>query len=377
MNKRLTYIIGIVTSCIVIGCANVDVDDVNKQSNLPNAIYIDGAENSPMKKVVVDNLGGEVTFLPRAANLLTSAVQVDIAIDSLSLVHYNKKNETFYQLLPTEYYEIEKAAVTIQAGNVSAEPVKLKIRKSALKVNPSVKYAVPVKLTTRSSVSVLESCSYAVFVLERVLETSAIRQKGFYMRCDLADANNPMVLKEWTLHYGMKIDRWFNNQQPVMSSFYSRITGNGKLQYKPGGSDDPKGFSKQSIMPGKWYHITYTYKNQYVKAYINGVLEFELEVPSQNEVHTKIQASFGNFEGYLRDIRLYSKALSPAQIAENLYVENPANPDLLVYAPLDKELGLKDVSGNGRDFKAYKTGGNQAYSEGQITWQSPLYFPEK
>ncbi|MGR4860252.1 DUF1735 and LamG domain-containing protein [Bacteroides pyogenes] len=379
MKKTFKYLLAGIPAFLIASCANVDVDDVNAQTGLPNAIYLDGVQSSPMKKVVVDKNGGEATFLPRAANLLTSDVNVNITVDQVSLDLYNKEYGTSYKVLPAEHYDIEKTAVTIKSGTVSAEPIKLVIKKSALTVNPSFKYAIPVKVSTTSSLSVLEANSYEVFALDRVLETSAIHQEGFYMRCDLVPPpyENPMVLKEWTLHYGMKIKSWFANQQPVMGSFYSRITPDGKLQYKPGGSDDPKGFSKQSIQPGKWYHVTYTYKNQHVKAYINGVLEFEFDVPSTNENYSKIQASFGNFKGHLRDIRLYKKALTDFQITENLYVEDPTNPDLIVYAPLTKESALKDVTGNGYDFKAYTSGSNEPYPLDKIKWESPLYFPEK
>ncbi|MBR8704470.1 DUF1735 and LamG domain-containing protein [Bacteroides pyogenes] len=375
MKKTFKYLLAGILAFLIASCANVDVDDVNAQTGLPNAIYLDGAQSSPMKKVVVDKNGGEATFLPRAANLLASDVNVNITVDQASLDLYNKEYGTSYKVLPAEHYDIEKTAVTIKSGTVSAEPIKLVIKKSALTVNPSFKYAIPVKVSTTSSLSVLEANSYEVFALDRVLETSAIQQKGFCMRCDIEPT---MVLKEWTLHYGMKIESWFDNQQPVMGSFYSRITRDGKLQYKPGGSDDPKGFSKQSIQPGKWYHVTYTYKNQHVKAYINGVLEFEFDVPSTNENYSKIQASFGNFKGHLRDIRLYNKALTPSQIAENLYVEDPTNPDLVVYAPLTKESKLSDVTGHGYDFKAYKPGNKEPYLDLHlIKWEFPLYFPEK
>lgn len=55
----------------------------------------------------------------------------------------------------------------------------------------------------------------------------------------------------------------------------------------------------------------------------------------------KSKPSFGNFVGYMRDIRLYDCALTSDQIMENLYVEDPTNKHLLVYAPLTKESGLK------------------------------------
>lgn len=54
MKKRLNYILTGVLSFIVFGCANVDVDEVNAQKNLPNAVYMEEVESSPMKKILLE-----------------------------------------------------------------------------------------------------------------------------------------------------------------------------------------------------------------------------------------------------------------------------------------------------------------------------------
>lgn len=357
-------------------CSSVDVDQVNNENDLPNAIYMEGVQSSPMKKVLVEGNGAEVDFSARAANLVKKDIRVSFSVDTTVLNRYNAEYGKNFKLLPEDCYEIEKVESVIKAGDYCTEPILVNINEKASTVNPSFKYAIPIKVSANDGTKVLQNNSFQIIALDRILETSAMRQAGFYMRCDLAEPGAPMVLKEWTLHYGMRVDSWFDNQQPVMGSFYSRITRDGKLQYKAGGSDDPAGFSIQRITPNKWFHVTFTYKNQHVKMYLNGVLEREFDV-TNNDNWFKIQASFGNFRGYLRDIRLYNKALTNAQIVDNLYVEDPTNPMLITYVPLTKETGIKDVSGHGRDFKAFTTGSNTDYDLSQIQWLSPLYFPEK
>ena len=87
--------------------------------------------------------------------------------------------------------------------------------------------------------------------------------------------------------------------------------------------------------------------------------------------------SWGAFEGYVREIRLYNKALTAFQVADNLYIETPDNPDLLFYAPLDKKTGIKDVSKKQNTIKVYVPGSGDGteYDQSLITWSNEK-FPE-
>lgn len=356
----------------VFSCSAVDIDGVNSENGLPNAIYVDGVQSSPVKKVVVGENGAVTSFQPRTANLVKSDLELEFVVDAEVLNQYNAKFGTSYQVLPEDQYEMSATKVTIKAGSASDKPVDIAIKGSALDLDGAIKYAIPLRICDNASMPVLANTSYQIIVADRAVKTTAMRQEGFCIRTEFEQVE----LKEWTLHYCMQVKSWFANQQPVMSSFYSRITPEGKLQYKPGGSDDPKGFSKQTITPGKWFHVTYVYKNQHVKAYINGALEFELDVPSDNEKVSVVRSSYGNFRGIVRDIRLYKTALTEFQINESLYIEDPANPNLFLYTPLNQESGLKDVSGNGHDMKAFYPDSDDEYDESKIEWLGPYLFPE-
>ena len=139
---------------------------------------------------------------------------------------------------------------------------------------------------------------------------------------------------------------------------------------KVGETDDPKAFAKTKLQPGKWYYIAWVYNRQHVKCYINGTLDTEFDVPKV-ETFTKLNMSWGAFVGYVREIRLYF------QVMDNLYIETPENPNLLFYAPLDKNTGIKDVSKNHHAIKVYTAGSDDAteYNQSLITWQDEK-FPE-
>lgn len=386
MKKIFKYILMGVLPLTAFSCSSVDVDDVNTHSDLPNAIYMEGVLRSPAKRLTVDENGVETTFAARAANLVSKDIDVTFSVDTAILRKFNAEYGKNYKLLPAEFYTIERNSDVIKAGNFSTGPIKLTIKKETLEADPMTRFAIALKISSNSSMKLLEENSYQIFVIDRLFATTAMYQRGFYMRYLIdrtKDWSASPAYKEWTFHYGMKLDRLIDNQQPPCGRFYSRITSNGRLQYKAGGSDDPAAFSKQLLKTNTWYHITFVYKNQHVKMYINGLLESEFDVLN-NDSWPRIQDSWGNFSGCMRDIRLYDCAQTPDQVMETLYVEDPTNPNLVVYAPLDKENRTKcvvskfnDPDGKPVEFEVLTSGSNDPYDVNNIKWTSTIFFPEK
>uniref|UniRef100_A0AB33IPB0 DUF1735 and LamG domain-containing protein n=1 Tax=Prevotella sp. GTC17253 TaxID=3236793 RepID=A0AB33IPB0_9BACT len=373
--KHIFQTLGIASlACFTWSCANVDYDKVNEENGLPNAVYIDGAAESPVTKITVDEAGGHGTLTARAANLLNGNVDVKFAVDEQALAAYNEAYGTTYQMLPAQYYSLSKESLTIGANEISNGSVDVTIKPLDDKLSASVKYAIPVKLLSANGSDILKSSDTKIFALDRVLNTTVMRQDGFYLKVNFEPAYQD--LQEWTLSYGMKIDNNFANQAVLSPDFYSRLTEDGGLQMKVGETDDPKAFAKTKIQPKKWYHVAWVYNRQHVKCYINGVLDNEFDVPKV-ETFTKINMSWGAFKGNVREIRLYNKAQTAFQVMDNLYIENPENPNLLFYAPLTKEHGVKDISKKAHKLHAYAkdSGDKTEYDHSKITWQDQK-FPE-
>lgn len=373
--KHIFQTLGIASlACFAWSCANVDYDKVNEENDLPNAVYIDGAAESPVTKITVKDEGGHGSLTARAANLLNGNVNVKFAIDEQTLAAYNEANGTTYQMLPAKYYSLSKESLTIGANEISNGAVDVTVKPLGDDLSAAVKYAIPVKLVAAEGSNVLQSSATKIFALDRELKTNVMRQEGFYLKVNFTPAFEN--LQEWTLSYGMKIDSNFDNQAVLSPDFYSRITRDGGLQMKVGETDDPKAFAKTKIQPGKWYHVAWVYNRQHVKCYINGVLDNEFDVPKV-ETFTKINMSWGAFVGYVREIRLYSKAQTAFQVMDNLYIENPENPNLLFYAPLTKEHGIKDICKKPSELHAYVKGSSDKteYEHSKIKWVDQK-FPE-
>jgi len=373
--KHIFQFLGIASiACLTWSCANVDYDEVGNEDKLPNAIYIDGADVAPISKLTVDATGGKASFTARAANRLSSNANLKFAIDEEALTKYNEANGTHYKLLPAKYYSLSTENLTIDKANISNGTIDVNDKPLGTDLDASTKYAIPVKIASADGAKLLGSSSVKIFTIDRVLYTTALRQKDFYLKTIFPTPYTG--LQEWTMSYAIKLDRNKDNQAVLSPDFYSRVTADGGLQMKVGETDDPKAFAKTKLQPGKWYYIAWVYKNQHVRCYINGVLDNEFDVPKV-ETFTKLNMSWGAFEGYVREIRLYNKALTAFQVADNLYIETPDNPDLLFYAPLDKKTGIKDVSKKQNTIKVYAAGSNDAteYNQSLLTWSNEK-FPE-
>ena len=373
--KHIFLFLGIASiACLTWSCANVDYDEVGNEDKLPNAIYIDGADVAPISKLTVDATGGKASFTARAANRLSSNVNLKFAIDEEALTKYNEANGTHYKLLPAKYYSLSTENLTIDKANISNGTIDVNVKPLGTDLDASTKYAIPVKIASADGAKLLGSSSVKIFAIDRVLYTTALRQKDFYLKTVFPTPYTG--LQEWTMSYAIKLDRNKDNQAVLSPDFYSRVTADGALQMKVGETDDPKAFAKTKLQPGKWYYIAWVYKNQHVRCYITGVLDNEFDVPKV-ETFTKLNMSWGAFEGYVREIRLYDKALTAFQIADNLYIETPDNPDLLFYAPLDKKTGIKDVSKKQNTIKVYVPGSGDGteYDQSLITWSNEK-FPE-
>ena len=373
--KHIFQFLGIASiACLTWSCANVDYDEVGNEDKLSNAIYIDGADVAPISKLTVDATGGKASFTARAANRLSSNVNLKFAIDEEALTKYNEANGTHYKLLPAKYYSLSTENLTIDKANISNGTIDVNVKPLGTDLDASTKYAIPVKIASADGAKLLGSSSVKIFAIDRVLYTTALRQKDFYLKTVFPTPYTG--LQEWTMSYAIKLDRNKDNQAVLSPDFYSRVTADGALQMKVGETDDPKAFAKTKLQPGKWYYIAWVYKNQHVRCYINGVLDNEFDVPKV-ETFTKLNMSWGAFEGYVREIRLYNKALTAFQVADNLYIETPDNPDLLFYAPLDKKTGIKDVSKKQNTIKVYAAGSNDAteYNQSLLTWSNEK-FPE-
>jgi len=86
---------------------------------------------------------------------------------------------------------------------------------------------------------------------------------------------------------------------------------------------------------GQWHHVVISWDGTWTKGYINGELKLDsnldsaFSVMSDNSDNLYIGHRSAYFSGFIDDVRIYSEALSSAQIRK-LYVEGAKKKDLAV-----------------------------------------------
>ena len=131
---------------------------------------------------------------------------------------------------------------------------------------------------------------------------------------------------------------------------YTRIDA-GKIQVKNGGGDSPDDWAETAdIAKDKWCQITFTYKDSFLKLYINGKLIKTYQRPSL-KVSPGMRINIENTQTsysanrYFREFRVWNRVLTDAEIVDGLYLPvDPTSKGLVVYLPINKKDGFKDMS---------------------------------
>ena len=341
----------------------LDNDNSNSLGNLSAAYMNDNNVNVSFAK---STESGSTKFEIRMSNLRDRNETITIAATDF-FPEYNEKNTTNYKMLPASEYELYEEGNTANKSTNGSLNITLKPGQTAVqvgvKVRPlnennfpmGVKYAIPLRIVS-ASLPILSNKDVVV-TLSRPFKTSVAKIKqGYALGVKVAD--NIQGSDEFTIQGMFLFEEFhsYNNTNVNMSLFqgemlpYTRIDA-GKIQVKNGGGDSPDDWAETSdIAIKKWVQITFTYKDSFLKLYINGKLVKTYQRPSL-KVSPGMRINIENTQTsysanrYFREFRLWNRVLTDAEIADGLYL--PVDPDskgLVVYLPITKKDGFKDMS---------------------------------
>ena len=341
----------------------LDNDNSNSLGNL-SAVYMN--DNNVNVSFAKSTESGSTKFEIRMSNLRDRNETITIAATDF-FPEYNEKNTTNYKMLPASEYELYEEGNTANKSTNGSLNITLKPGQTAVqvgvKVRPlnennfpmGVKYAIPLRIVS-ASLPILSNKDVVV-TLSRPFKTSVAKIKqGYALGVKVAD--NIQGSDEFTIQGMFLFEEFhsYNNTHVNMSLFqgemlpYTRIDA-GKIQVKNGGGDSPDDWAEsKDIAVGKWVQITFTYKDSFLKLYINGKLIKTYQRPSL-KVSPGMRINIENTQTsysanrYFREFRLWNRVLTDAEIADGLYL--PVDPDskgLVVYLPITKKDGFKDMS---------------------------------
>ncbi len=302
------------------------------------------------------------------SDLAEQTSSFEIVADAATLETFNKRNETNYTALPEENYTLSTSEATINAGQSASQPITLTINplSQALK-DSGKKYAIAFKLKAKDAKEpVLESGSTIVYILEQVVYQAVPtinKERNIKLRF-----GKEMALTDWTLEMNVNISELgtrvgqLNNQAlfgcwgpsgkdgEIFTRFGDAPIEGNRLQIKTQGTQMN---SNMQFKANTWYHIAFVCQSTKLYLYVNGVLDNSMELPGK-VVNLANEADFGN-TNYLKanvmvsELRLWSKARSKSEIANNMYACDPTTPGLEAYWKLNEGQGtkFKDATGHG------------------------------
>ena len=341
----------------------LDNDNSNSLGNLSSVYMYNSNANVSFAK---STEAGSTNFEVRMSNLRDRNETITIAATDF-FAEYNEKNGTNYKMLPASEYELYEDGNTANKSTNGTLNVTLKPGQTAVqvgvKVRPlnennfpmGVKYAIPLRIVS-ASLPILSNKDVVVS-LSRPFKTSVAKIKQGY-GLGVKVAGNIQGSDEFTVQGMFLFEEFhsYNGSNVNMSLFqgemlpYTRIDA-GKIQVKNGGGDSPDDWAETTdIAIKKWVQITFTYKDSFLKLYINGKLIKTYQRPSL-KVSPGMRINIENTQTsysanrYFREFRVWNRVLTDAEIVDGLYLPvDPTSKGLVVYLPITKKDGFKDMS---------------------------------
>ena len=408
-----------------VACDNTDYSD---HSPFDNSAYLNvaatkNAETFTFNRKVTSQTK---TFTVKLSYPLGEDVKVNLKVDPSLIAVYNAKNDTHYEMLSAEHYQLSQECVTIPAGKITSDEVSIKFLKlDELEIDAT--YLCPLSISGAEGVGVMDGSRTMYYLVRRSSAiTTAINLKNVYVTVPGFDKGSPTAdvvnnLSAVTMEAIIRV----NSFQPEISSImgiemYLQMRlgdasfPNQQLQVQTTYGKFPDASKQKLLLAGEWYHVALTWDlaTTTIAYYVNGQLQSistshgKSDLTSISLGDKEPDDEFGNggdhnfyfgrsytlshdlsrqFDGEICEARIWSVARTQEQIYQSMYdIPNPATePTLRAYWKFDEGTGLEveDRTGHGNNAKVvpYWKDSNhtEAYSKADAElWPSGIEVPK-
>jgi hypothetical protein len=366
MNTRLKFLLLLLLTAFSFSC--------KKGETYKNVLYFTDTEQFAEKPLTVDgptSLGLSVTSSKKMDRDIT--VRIQERNDLIEV--YNKANGTSYQPLPVGSYSLDNPStgLVITTGTNRSGSATFSIT-SLANFQEGVTYLYPVSIVNvDGGVDVLESSRTIYLVIKRTIITQAASlasSRYFTVPSFITDPTLASIPK-LTLECRIYINA-FQTANPFISSiigieenfllrFGDVSVANNQMQLAGGlvnGNKYPV-TSKTFFSTGKWYHVAVIYNGSTMSLYVNGVLDNYADASSgginltdsySGGFHIGFSAGGRYLNGYVSEARVWTKALTPKELQNNLCYVPPTSPNLLAYWRFNGDItgnNVTDLTGHG------------------------------
>lgn len=328
----------------------------NNPEDFKDVIYFTGTDESPILKYSLEE-PESIGLSVRSSTKVSDNVKVGIRINEALVEKYNEENGTSFKVLPQDTYSFDASDATIEAGKYASDPFYLNIN-SVDDFNDEDTYCLPVEITDvkGGSMSILESSRVVYVIVNKTIITQAAVLSGTYFYVDFSSdpGRDLSSISEITMEARIFVDG-YQDWDPYISTimgceenFLLRL-GDVKipkeyLQFSGGAYPVS---SVEGIPQSKWVHVAVTYDGKRTCLYIDGSLNayvegsrgpiniFDGSLNSDTNISFYIGTTSNSvgrtLNGKISEARVWTRALSEAEIANNICAVAADSPDLLAY----------------------------------------------
>lgn len=363
MKTKYLFAIIILLAGLLPGC--------KKTAQYRDVLYFTGTEISPETKFTIDepaSVGISVTSSAR----MEKNVTVNVKVSPELVAAYNDLTGKAYEFLPEGSFELSSNNLLIENGSNVSEIAYFSIL-SLDNFTEGTIYCVPITIAkTDADIDVLEASKTIYLIINRTIITQAVNLNGSnYFAVDFESDPTLKSVPALTMECRVYLTK-FQTANPYISSvmgieedfllrFGDVSIANNQLQLA-GGLINGKKYPVSSatyFSAGQWYHIAVVYNGSKMSLYVNGVLDsytdaetggIDLTYNFVGNFYIGYSAGGRKMFGYISEARVWTRALSAAELQSNLCYVDPTANGLLAYwrfNATDDNGNIPDLTGHG------------------------------
>ncbi|ASZ12246.1 DUF1735 and LamG domain-containing protein [Chitinophaga pendula] len=346
-----------------------------KKETYSDALFITGTETNSSTALTVDQSASSTAISITSSGLASNDITVQLAIDTTLIAAYNQANRKNYKAPPSDLYSLSKGTVIIKSGTHISDAVAFTMR-SNQGLQEGVSYMVPVTISHVSGGEKVLASSKTIFIIiNKVIRSTVASITENYFKCDFSKNNDQLKNMRAISYEARVLVNNFDDHSPFISSLmgieetyllrFGDVTISKDQLQQAGGKPLTV---PTSFATGRWYHIASTYDGSVQRIYVDGVLAVQESVSRTIDLtntwaggfHLGYSADGRLLDGLISECRVWSKALTQAEIQDGMCGVNPASPGLVAYWKLNEGTGNTafDLSGNKHD----------AVAQRNVTW---------
>lgn len=381
----LLYFIAVVA--LLTGC--------KKSLEYRDVVYFTGSESSPIATMYLDgptSMGFSVTSSCR----MDEDVTVTLVVDSEALTEFNKNNGTTYTMLPESSYSISTLAPVIKEGTCVSAPLFLDIN-TLDDLEEGALYCLPLRIKeTSNGIDILDVSKFKFITVNQIITTKAAatsnnttnyKGNNYFTVPTMVLNENLRDLGVCTMECRVKMNAFYpathnpgiatvvGQEERFLIRFGDISCDNDQLQVAGRGASLT---SKSHFTTGRWYHVAAVDNGSFITLYVDGEVEGQINSSTKGAIDLgwdweggfAIGNSCSNriMNGYLSEVRIWQRELSPVELKNNQCYVDPASPGLIAYWRFNGSEGttVPDLTGHGYD----------AIANGTINWLENVKCPE-